>query len=842
MFTYKQTKRILTNTLTFVMLIAIVPGNVTADPCGMVPPIYTGPGSPIARIGLQQTYCFHKDGVETFVIRPGFTGNVDNFGMLIPFPTPPELRKVPDNVFEHIANAIDPPEVVVDLRMRFRRGMAMGGAVPMAAKMEVAELADDKVQVLKEEAVGMYEVAVLAAGSADALKKWMDQKGFQYPKGMDKVTNEYIDIGWCFVAVKTKVGKKSDADPKPGQRNANPQLPKDGSFDGHVQGMGFRFRSEKLVVPMRLSAFNDGDLRNVVYLLTDGPRKIRSIPEEYVVRQISGDQLIKNVSNPLPLRIIGGTEADIPEYRRKNLDKERNPFPKNGSAKELFASDLLAVSTGNLSLEHEEMEKEFLRIGEYFGLRGNENDANNALALKEMRDKTVSAGLAMLKGMTLTVVDGDFPRKVVANENLQFAEYTMPAGLNTTLNYDATLYGPGVKKEGTLKVGMIDWDEVDRQVSLKKAGTRTAAGSLFGIASLGCFFVVFRRKPAALLVFVLMLGFAVSKVVADDDVKVPERLDDMIEMLKDSKTAPVAMEQILKNAKMDDKRRDNFVKRLVKVSKTDEHLPRRGWAIASLAKIGGTDVDEYLLDIHADEKQAMLVRSWAAAARVQNTRTANGLIEKANLIQQFPALGRPIGVRLVEKMSAEANVKPEDVIGVMMKVPQLQNALTPSVLAFGPKKLVNVMINAEDDKTRRMAAGYLGSFGAQGESSTVADCMLEQLAFNSQASSVPWDGGALFVPQIQWGKEDAQTLVGNLIRWHLWCDINGNSAVQAQIHNNIRSLGLAGAAGYKSPGWQNVDTLAWLKVWGNLKGTDELREILEEQGVLKNKRYSSVLN
>ena len=75
------------------------------DPCGMVPPIYTGEGSPITRQGLQKTYVFYKDGVETFVIRPGFKGKVDEFGMLIPFPTPPAIRKVPDHVFDHISNA-----------------------------------------------------------------------------------------------------------------------------------------------------------------------------------------------------------------------------------------------------------------------------------------------------------------------------------------------------------------------------------------------------------------------------------------------------------------------------------------------------------------------------------------------------------------------------------------------------------------------------------------------------------------------------------------------------------------------------------------------------------------
>ena len=81
------------------------PSIVLADPCGMVPPIYVGNTVPIARVGDQNTYVFFKDGVETFVIRPGFQGKVDEFGMLIPLPTVPALRKVSDHIFPHVAAA-----------------------------------------------------------------------------------------------------------------------------------------------------------------------------------------------------------------------------------------------------------------------------------------------------------------------------------------------------------------------------------------------------------------------------------------------------------------------------------------------------------------------------------------------------------------------------------------------------------------------------------------------------------------------------------------------------------------------------------------------------------------
>lgn len=438
--------------------VALLTGSVFADPCGMVPPIYPGKTVPLARVGEQRTYVFYEDGIESFAIKPGFTGKVEEFGMLIPFPTPPAIRKLSDNVFEHVAAAIDPPEVVVDLRLRLEMlNDAQGNSNKSVLSSQLRVMKESEVRVLREEAVGMYEVAVLEAGSAAALNKWMEAHGYKYPAGMDAPCNEYVKAGWCFVAVKTQVGAKSGVNPQPGQREVQSKLPAGAAFDGYVQAMGFRFQSDELVVPMRLSAFNDGDLRNIVYLLTDSPKKIRAIPEEYVVRQVSGDQLLKNLTEPLPLRIIGGVASDIPPYRRKTLTTERDPTPRNGIAKELFAADLLAVAAEELSLPHEEEEKVLLRIGEKLGLRGAEIDQVNERALSEKRETVVKKGLAHIDELTLTVVDGDFPRELLASQNLQFSEYRMPNARNSQRIYDAKTKAPGVFRDGVLKTGAIDY-------------------------------------------------------------------------------------------------------------------------------------------------------------------------------------------------------------------------------------------------------------------------------------------------------------------------------------------------------------------------------------------------
>ncbi len=443
---------------------ALAPGQAWADPCGMVPPIHVTDNTSLVRVGDQNTYVFYKEGkdgepgIETFVIRPGFEGKVEDFGMLISFPTPPALRKVSEDIFPQIAKSIDPPEVVIDLRLRFAPGrpQSRSGGRQTFRRDGGLELAKNEVRVLREEAVGMYQAVVLEAGSAAALKRWMDDNGYKYPTGMDAVCDEYIALGWCFVAEKAKVGGKANVDPKPRMKDVDTKLPSGSTFDGHVQAMAFRFETDKLVLPMRLSAYNEGELHNVIYLLTDGPRKIRSIPEEYVVRQLSGADLFRNVTEPLPLRIIGGTEADIQPWQRQGLPQQRDPVPHNGFAKELFASDLLAVKEGRLSHPFEEDEKMLLRIGEHFGLRGPEIDKLNLAALDTAREKAVKDALADVKKMTMTVIDGDFPREVVGAQNLIFGEYRMPARRNSPEFYDAKDKKPLGKREGLLKLGALE--------------------------------------------------------------------------------------------------------------------------------------------------------------------------------------------------------------------------------------------------------------------------------------------------------------------------------------------------------------------------------------------------
>ena len=420
--TYRTSLRRVGGLLGLAAVLALAP-HAEADPCGMVPPLWEGEGPAITRVGVQQTYVFYKEGVESIVIRPGFSGKVDQFGMLIPFPTVPAIRKVDDQIFPQLAMAVNPPPVVVHwppaIPMRqLRRNVVRssgGGGLKFSKK---------RVQVLKQEAVGMYEVAVLKAGGTEALQLWMEDHGYRYPEGMGAVVGDYIELGWCFVVVKAKVGPKKSVTPRPGMRDAPSDLPQGAAFDGNVQAMGFRFRTPKLVVPMRLSAFNAGKLLNRVTILTDGPQRIDGIPAALIKEQLTGSQLYANLTEPLPLKLVGSSDwSKVPASVLASYELRRDPKPKNGLARALFASDLEAVRTNRLALAHEEREKELLKIGERLGLRGEQIDALHREVLAVERDAAADRSLISLKRMTLTVIEGDFPREVLARDNLHFSEF-----------------------------------------------------------------------------------------------------------------------------------------------------------------------------------------------------------------------------------------------------------------------------------------------------------------------------------------------------------------------------------------------------------------------------------
>ncbi len=851
--------------LLFTLLIVAKPRAAQADPCGMVPPVSVdfADNLPIKRVGPQKTYVFYKGGLETFIIRPGYEGKVDEFGMLIPFPVPPAIRKAPDNFFEQLAAAIDPPEVVVDLTPRptggfFGGGFGGGGGLG-GGGLGFAPPARDEVKVVREEAVGMYEVAVLAAGSAKALKTWLDQHQYNYPSGMDLPAEEYVKQSWCFVAVKTRVVVKDKADPKPAQRDVDAKLPEGSIFDGHVQAMEFRFPSKELVVPMRLSAYNEGETRNIVYLLADKPAKIRNIPEEYVMRQMSGEELYDNLTEPLPVRVIGGTIRDIPAATRRGLDARRNPAPHNGVAADIFAGDLLAAKTGTLLSEHEVQEKELLAIGEELDLRGQAFDAAIGRTLGKPRSDAKAAVLKHVKDMTITIVDGDFPREVLAKDNLRFAQYEMPRRKSSPEFYDANEMGPAGPKQGKRYTGSIDWGAIDRASRIADArptgihqqprNYSTLWVMLLGGVSLVAAGFARGRSRKRLFVWIVVIvltavayqsGVAVGDEPQHDDAKVDEAEVDepeapplseaeitaLLRDLDDAKTARAAVERLGEQG-------EEIAPRLITIAKRDKSLPRRGWAIAALGRIGGDEAHECLQWLNGNKKQPELIRLWAAAAIVKSAATPEEFEAAVKIVDGRAALQRPLAKNVERQLQAgDADVSLIGLLMLCVRNQQYERFLAGPIVAQGGAALVEQMLTHEDQDIRRKAAGFVGTAAAAGDERVAAD-IAGALAFDPEAEAVPWNDGPLFIPGINWdaNKEQAKALTHNLIAWHVWCDARKLTDEQAKINVNLGSVALSSAAGYNNLGQRNVASARWVESWKEAAGEAAIETMLSQQGL-----------
>jgi len=107
----------------------------------------------------------------------------------------------------------------------------------------------------------------------------------------------------------------------------------------------------------------------------------------------------------------------------------------------------------------------------------------------------------LVEELTLTVVDGDFPREVLANENLRFADFEMAANRNNPRQYDTPTHGPTEKKKGILISGYLP-TPTPHQMQERISSTRFESTVPRLTASLGFGFVA-----------LLMMAFCV-KIIA----------------------------------------------------------------------------------------------------------------------------------------------------------------------------------------------------------------------------------------------------------------------------------------------------------------------------------------
>jgi Uncharacterized protein conserved in bacteria (DUF2330) len=198
---------------------------------------------------------------ETFTVQPKFEGNAKDFGMVIPTPAKPKLDEMPRDFFKELA-------VYTVLKQRQQPqshllppfggfggigGLAgigglggiaggVGGMAPVPRKPEV--------KVVETGVVGSLDYKIIEAGRADDLFEWLKDHKYHY-SGDEATLDFYVKKKWLFTVMKidTMQMKKN----------------KDGTFAGEVTPTRFRFASEKIVYPLKITQLSVKDKTEALF-------------------------------------------------------------------------------------------------------------------------------------------------------------------------------------------------------------------------------------------------------------------------------------------------------------------------------------------------------------------------------------------------------------------------------------------------------------------------------------------------------------------------------------------------------------------------------------------------
>lgn len=232
-----------------------------------VPPerIYTPPEHTRAMI-------VYVGNTEAIVVEPLFTGDAEDFGMMLPVPSQPTVTEAPTRIFEELEDLTNPE-----------------GFFPMpllaegAASFDPPE--DDGVEVIEQQILGDFEVTTLRATRVESLTTWLSQNGYVYSDNDEQNFTYYVNQGgYYFVALKVSVDAEAVDD--------------EGNVSGRLSPIDIRFQTEEPIVPIRTVAGNTSmRMTFTLYTLGDVPLYIPGTDIQYA-QKLQTDEMREAPSLP----------------------------------------------------------------------------------------------------------------------------------------------------------------------------------------------------------------------------------------------------------------------------------------------------------------------------------------------------------------------------------------------------------------------------------------------------------------------------------------------------------------------------------------------------------------
>jgi len=311
----------------------------------------------------QKAIIAYNAGHEDLILQVKYGGPVEEFGWLVPVPALPTVKEGSMECFYELSKYT---QELWEPRMTHGRGMEKLSAAGLGVEKPEA------VKVIEIKTVGAYEVAVLSATDADALKNWLKANQFSIPQDKADVIESYVKKGWYFVTARINLGKTTGfifiSGPPKTRVSAKSSLEEKLS-SGELRPLHLSFASDRCVFPLKISSVNGRPSEVQVYVLS-----------------------------PEPLLEKGMFEKQLPEIYSKDMAQAQR------NAKSLRNSRLftLRFSSGNTNLPlSAEIEKEIKKIRETPRVSG-ELPHYVEVTKKELPDYSREIGLLAEKSCWLT--------------------------------------------------------------------------------------------------------------------------------------------------------------------------------------------------------------------------------------------------------------------------------------------------------------------------------------------------------------------------------------------------------------------------------------------------------
>ena len=267
----------------------------------------------------------HTADTITWVVQPRFSIGEGGarFALLMVTPRAPIIEAAPAGIFEDLARATAPIEIVEetyveDASLGYQCDDPKGGSAgcgstttsggngnwtpPDFGEGEAADagLPSGYVPV---QAIGNYQIVVLAAASGAELAAWFDQTGFTYGAEDIAAIDPYLQLGWVVTAVRIKSDEPVDA--------------------GGLEPLAFTFEGDELRLPLAIGRQQGGGRALLrVYFAAEGRYELpeAGIPYAGFSTAMTGERQFLTV-NILDRDLSLGIEDD-PVAERAPVDTE----------------------------------------------------------------------------------------------------------------------------------------------------------------------------------------------------------------------------------------------------------------------------------------------------------------------------------------------------------------------------------------------------------------------------------------------------------------------------------------------------------------------------------------